>query len=388
MQATANGRLILEGELQEPYQGAWTARLELDDEDGDLDGPITMNVGDAAWTGTANGEVEGGRLVVRVVGGVGALSKELDAKYYVQTTLQAVLEDVMRETGETLDLVESDPLVLNKSVPRWSRARGEARSAISEVAKAAGAFWRVSRLGKVVIRKEDVWQPVRMKYVLGERDPARGTVSISPDAEPLARPGTLVTDMRVRDVRTEIEPRGIQQVITLDQGRTTGVGAQLRKSAERALEPRLNFAQWYPAVVIKQEADGTVELYPDDLRIRGNGISRVPLRHGLPGCKVRVVVGQRVILFFENADPQKPVCGLWPDGSSVESVELTAGTKVVLSSNVLLGGPGAAQRMPLGELLDDLLRTLSVSTAMGPSGPPITTPVWEQYLSTRHKLDE
>lgn len=388
VQAIANGRLVLEGEIVESYQGPWTARLELDDESGDLDGPITIAVGSAVWTGTANGEVDGGRLVVRVVGGKSQLSKELDAKYYVQCTLRSVLQDVMRETGEELDETGSEPAALTAYLTRWSRARGEARSAITEVCKAAGAFWRVSREGKVVVRKADLWLPVPMKHVVTERDPARGALTVTPEAEPLARPGVALGELRLRDVRTEIEPKGVTQQLTLELGRgATSIGGQLRKATERATDARLNYAQWYPCVVVKQDGDGTVEIYPDDPRVRGNGITRVPLRHGLPGCTVRVTPGQRVVLFFENADPQKPAAGLWPDGSSVQSVELKASEKVVLSSDVLIGGPTAAERMVLGDLLDELLRSLVVNTAMGPSSTPIITPVWAQYLSARHKVD-
>jgi hypothetical protein len=391
MQALANGRLVLEGEIREPKQGAWSARLELDAEDGDLDGPVNLTIGAEAFVGWAVGEVEGGRTIVRVVGGQDELKKQLPARYYYRTTLKQVLDDILRETGETLDVAGSSAAMLSRQLARWSRAAGQARAALSALCAEAGGYWRITRLGRLVVLSsgQERWDMVGMRFVLGPRDPARNVVEVSPEAEPLARPGTVVSGMKVQETLTQITSGSLEQTLTLaaTDGRVTGAAAQFMESSKRATELPLLYARWYPAKVVRQAEDGTLELYPDDESIRGNGITHVPIRHGLPGVTVKVKLGQKVILFFEDGDPKKPACALWPDGSSVLEVVLAAETKITLASETRLGAANAAHPMVLGDVLKMLLEQLTVGTAMGPSGPPLNAALFGEFLSNKHKLD-
>lgn len=70
--------------------------------------------------------------------------------------------------------------------------------------------------------------------------------------------------------------------------------------------------------------DNTLDLLPDDARVRGTGLSRVPIRHGLPGVTVRVATGSRVLLGFVEGDPRKPFASLWQPGS-IEEVSFDGG---------------------------------------------------------------
>lgn len=80
----------------------------------------------------------------------------------------------------------------------------------------------------------------------------------------------------------------------------------------------------YPSEVQGQADDGLLELLPDDERVRGTGLSRVPIRHGLPGVTVRVPVGARVLLAFEGGDPRRPIATLWEE-VSIESISFDGG---------------------------------------------------------------
>lgn len=75
-----------------------------------------------------------------------------------------------------------------------------------------------------------------------------------------------------------------------------------------ALQP-IDYLALYPAKVVSQNADKTLELIPDDTRFKG--IKSVPVRLGLPGCSVDVAGGSRVLLGFEAGDPSRPVATLW-----------------------------------------------------------------------------
>jgi len=80
----------------------------------------------------------------------------------------------------------------------------------------------------------------------------------------------------------------------------------------------------FVATVQGQGDDYTLELLPDDERVRGTGLSNVPIRHGLPGVTVRVKTGARVLLGFEAGDPSKPFASLWEPGS-LEAIEFDGG---------------------------------------------------------------
>jgi hypothetical protein len=82
----------------------------------------------------------------------------------------------------------------------------------------------------------------------------------------------------------------------------------------------------YAATVQAQHADDTLDLLPDDERVRGNGLTNVPIRHGLPGVRVRVVVGSRLSLGFENGDPRRPFAALWEPGA-IELISFNGGTQ-------------------------------------------------------------
>jgi hypothetical protein len=80
----------------------------------------------------------------------------------------------------------------------------------------------------------------------------------------------------------------------------------------------------FECTVERDHGDGTLDLLPDDLRVRGTGLSRVSIRHGLPGVTVRVVTGSRVLLGFVEGDPRRPYASLWQPGS-IEEISFDGG---------------------------------------------------------------
>jgi hypothetical protein len=84
----------------------------------------------------------------------------------------------------------------------------------------------------------------------------------------------------------------------------------------------------YAATVELQHDDGSVDLLPDDDRVMGTGLSRVPIRHGLPGVTVKVVTGSRVLLGFVGADPRRPYASLWEPGT-IQSISFHGGTRPI-----------------------------------------------------------
>lgn len=77
----------------------------------------------------------------------------------------------------------------------------------------------------------------------------------------------------------------------------------------RQVTSRIDFLALYPARVVAQHPDGTLEVQPDDARLAG--LARVPIRYGLPGVSATVEPGARVLLGFEGGDPSRPIATLW-----------------------------------------------------------------------------
>jgi len=101
---------------------------------------------------------------------------------------------------------------------------------------------------------------------------------------------------------------------------------------EAAVGRRLDYHALYPCSVATQAADGTLDLIPDDARIKGTGLSGIKPRYGLPGFTAVVPAGTRVLLGFEAADPKRPYAALW-DAGAVTTLTFDGGTEDVARTN-------------------------------------------------------
>lgn len=76
---------------------------------------------------------------------------------------------------------------------------------------------------------------------------------------------------------------------------------------------RVDHHALYPARVVAQNADGTLDLVPDSTRVPS--CQRVPYRT-LRGLSVEVTAGARVLLGYEGGDPGLPYAALWEPGDA------------------------------------------------------------------------
>jgi hypothetical protein len=361
---TANGLTVIAGELREQRDGAWTGRVEVDDETGRITGPVTLVIGSSTFVGTVVcGEVFQGRYVATIVGGAGGLETELDAKYHFAATRASVVADVLSAAGEALDAAENDSSLLAGTVARWMRAKGKARLALSQVAKEAGAFWRVTRAGLIAFRTAESWTTVTGSFDTIDNDPSDGEIEIAPDDTPLAMPGVTIGGHRVAAVHTTFGPSGLRQVITVagEDGQAVGATSVLASAMKRASESALAYSQSYPSKLVLQDADGSVHLTPDDERVRGQGLTKIPLVYGLPGCSAQIAPGSRARLVFDCGDASKPYCTGWDEDANALELNLRA-----LAINLSATG-AATQSYVKGEALMAYLDTLTqlIITALG-----------------------
>jgi hypothetical protein len=98
----------------------------------------------------------------------------------------------------------------------------------------------------------------------------------------------------------------------------------LRSIVEQLTRDRIFLAQ-HSATVEMQHADDTLDVTPDDYALRAQGLSNVPIRHGIPGVRVRVKQGSRCLIGFEGGNPRAPYAALW-DASTVDQLIFNGGT--------------------------------------------------------------
>lgn len=126
----------------------------------------------------------------------------------------------------------------------------------------------------------------------------------------------------------------------------------------------VDYRACYPAKVVSQSADLTLELVPDDTRLPS--LSKVPLRLGIPGVQAKVAPGSYVLLFFEGGTAAAPAAGLWQSSSLLELV-VTASTKVTVNAPDVRLGDGHADVVRYGDIVS--LGSLLLSAA---AGSPVT----------------
>ncbi len=131
---------------------------------------------------------------------------------------------------------------------------------------------------------------------------------------------------------------------------------------ERLVLPRLDPLALYPARVVSQQDDGTLDVKPDDTRW-GPGLSRVPVRHGLPGVSVRVRQGARILVGFEGGDITRPFASLWEPGS-LDTLTVEASVKLLLKAPSVVAAEVEGDARPVARV-GDLVKVAFVMTAPG-----------------------
>lgn len=368
MSATVNGYDLLSATIREPRIGVWTAEVDVD-ADKVLDEHVTIEVDGVRWIGTlVRGQLDNGRVHALVLGGAAALGVVLDAKFYLGAGMGVVLKDLMLETGETLSSSVTAS-VKNYAPDRWTRVQGTGAQVMRVMADELGMAWRVGRDGTVWLGAE-TWPDVEVDYDETRRAASHGAVTIAPEA-PLVAPGMTFQNAHVSLVTTRVTSGGVRQEILFEDddgdARFGRVGAEWAAIVESIVGTRIDYARMYPATVISQASDGTLEVIADDVKVRGSGITQVPIRHGLPGVTVEVPADVRVLVFFEDGNPRKPAAALWPDGSSVTKMKIAC-PEIEIDGNLNVTGEVTAKS---GSASSVSLTGHKHPSAVGPTSPPI-----------------
>ncbi len=246
------------------------------------------------------------RLDVAIVGGAGRLLAELDPRGldFVEgsTPLPAglVLRRIADAAGETLaDGVEAafDAYQL----PRWHVAGGMSGAAsldvfVADLARRTGLAigWRILPSGRLWVGVE-TWPTLTHEARPLDPDLDDGVIEYAPDGAPLLA-GWTIDERRAVEVVYAVQPGSLRATV------------RAAVAGDPPHRPDLElYGRSWPAAVVAQHDDGTLDVRCDDARI--GELLAVPLYVGIPGCKVTVPVDpdpaltSRVLIRFEGASP-------------------------------------------------------------------------------------
>lgn len=306
MSLTLNGEPVIAASLHLPLNGAWSAELQVSS-DAALTPGATVRLGlpgDVVYVGRiVNAGIFGERLHARVTGSSTEWGRPIDVKHYRNADGDQAMRDLGIQTEAPLEL----------DLPFWTRPLGTIGDAVQALATLAQVNWRVLSNGTVRMRAEAPFA-VEPDAVEISRDDARGIVEVAPEFA-FIQPGTTLGDDQIGDVIYTFGEEGLRCRYYTQQR------AKLRGGLERLIRWVTRDAFYlgqFTCQVISQAGDGTLDLLPDDLRLRAQGLQSVPIRHGLPGVTVKVTPGARVLLGFDGGDPRQPYAALWHEGSVLE----------------------------------------------------------------------
>lgn len=316
---------IISATIREPVTGAWVLDAVID-ADVAPSGRQTATIDDENWVGTVRrASVDNGRVTCRLVGGAGSLGADADAgtvgakAYQSSVTLQTVLVDLLLANGESLD--SSSSSLAGIQVPTWQRAQGPHRRALEAVVTKAGLSWRVLRNGNLWVG-EEAWEAFDEDLVQEEEANVGDGYFVLRDAISMT-PGVTYRGESIRQVVHAIDKSGVLTEAWIRPA--SGALSQLREHLRREAD----YDRPWHCQVINQRADKSLELLPDDERIRGSGIDSVIIVPGIPGCTVEVPAGAGCYIEFAGGDPSRPYVSGWDHETALTALTLDGGTVAI-----------------------------------------------------------
>ncbi len=315
--ATINGTPLISLRTRMPRTGVWFADA-VADQATPLAGKVSISIGDGAlvlsgtviptrsgvWTEAAH---------ARVLGGAGGLSTPVPAKWWRQATARIVVLDILQAAGETLSQT-ADSTILGTQLTGWAHKTMPAADALARLVDWLGAIWRVLPDGTVWIGNE-TWPAAADPGTLLWTDPERQRSRYGAEV-PAILPGTSIGSQYISLVEHSVQAGAVETVVSWE---TAPTDEDRATRAERAIfthfVARFEWLGVWSAKVVKQNANGTLELQMDDPAMPG--LTQVPMQFGLPGIVAVVPSGTRVRVEFAGGDPGQPEVRAFEAGAPV-----------------------------------------------------------------------
>lgn len=259
--------------------------------------------------GDDSGRESIGRHRVFAVQGAGTLRRNVEGLDYADIAPRLVAEDLLAGEASDLSALSSLPVL-----PRWSRPAGTARAAIARLARRVGLGWRLLPSGVVRLAAE-TWPVYGTTAPIYTAEPdAYGIAELALDAPDLL-PGMAVlrpdgrAPYHVAEVVYSVDDGALRARIRVQRpGGVTSPSLQdWRDAVSVALPPLRLFVPHFGSVVDQDPSTGEV-----GVRLTGRDppmltLSAVSVWPGLPGRKVLLPLGARVLVHFVGGSEETPV---------------------------------------------------------------------------------
>jgi hypothetical protein len=315
MPATVNGVSIQAMTLRLPLVGSWECTLTADTTDAaKVNGPAVIDIDGRKLTGTAEASADaGGKVTARVIAGANGLAATLAPRSYNPTTVRVVLGHILTDAGETL-AADADSATLSRTVDGWTRTAQSGKDALKRLADFLGVAWRHKLDGSVWIGPE-TWPTVEPKHVVEKEEPTEQAVTVALESLGVL-PGETFRAARISAAEYTLD--GSKLRLKAKSGSTRDPLAEKFANIIKR-ETQTDYFALYPARVVRQNADGTIDVKVDSPKMPG--MSKLPIRHGVPGVTaLEVATGARVLVGFEGAQPSKPYAALWEGASTLTRI--------------------------------------------------------------------
>lgn len=299
--------------------GVWHADLEASGETAPS-GPVTLTLHGSKFVGTViRATAISGRVKARIAGGAGNLSATVTAKHWTKPLVSEVVRSTLEACGETLSTT-SDAVLLLKRLDQWKRSEEAGSRALQAICDKIGAIWRVLADGTVWIGLA-TYPEVALTYILIDEDWSAGVIEVAPEA-PTLIPGVTFRGQTIRHVVHRVTSASLRSEACLEPP------SGLLDRFLAGIRSEIGYSRAYPARVVRQNSDKSLQVVPDDQKLKSSGLDKVKIRPGVPGFIPVVKAGARGAVEFENGDPSKPCVGAWEyDASKVTSVSYLGGTR-------------------------------------------------------------
>lgn len=277
--------------------------------------------------------VRGGKHAAQVKAflawGNGSMADNVPAKSYTDVTVRSLVTGI---SGAAVVGVTDTPTLARK-LDKYTRLAGPKAVCLDALANALGAVWRVTDDGFLFFG-EDAWTTYPIEHDLIANDVVRGCFRFGSDAVGI-RPGFTYQNKKVQSVEIEFSPGQTSVYAYYGAGLTGTI-----EKAIKGLAPDVDPYGHYPCTVLSQSSDlKTVDVSTSHPKI--SGMTKVRFSVGLPGCKVKISRGAKVLVGFEGGDRQRPFVSFFSDADIAE-ITLKASSKVTIDAPVvdLAGGAG------------------------------------------------
>lgn len=345
-----DGNEVLRGDLKQPYQGAWTAELDLN-ADATPSGIVSLVFLGRTFSGAVVADPadstkllsgdSGGWFRCRIVGGAGglqagALAKPIQPQSFDQgATVEQVLTAILGAAGER-QAADIEPQLLARFLTQWSITAGSCVGALGAIVDyvGGGAVWRIRADGLVWIGAPVPVAVEPPEYIITDISPETGQATWDLNAVTVD-PDQIIDSLTIRQVVYTWQPSQLRALVTFAPGPVNALyqlfGSWLRRAG-------LEYFRATPGRINNQNG-GTVELQPDDSRLPP--LRRVAVRLGLPDTEVALVPGARAVSTWEGATPAAPV---------LQSFGVSQATKIKFAASAT-PKPVSRQGDPVGYLL-------------------------------------